>query len=120
MAEDRRSTPRAEIQVNVTYHSTRRRRNDKTVVTRNLGGDGICFITNEVLDPESHLEMQLHLPKNPEPIACEAIVIWQKELEEPPKGYEGIAIETGVKFVHIDSDSKAKLIECVKQYGSPF
>lgn len=120
MAEDRRNTPRSKVQVNVTYHSTTRRRNDKSVVTRNLGVEGICFITNEMIEPESHLQMQIYLPKEFESIECEAIVVWQRELETPPKDHEGIAIETGVRIVDIDPDRRAQLLQCVKKYASFF
>jgi len=121
MAEDHRNAPRVKIQIKITYDTYAGGvKHAKAVLSRDLSSEGICFVTDEVLDPECHLELMMHLPGGIGTVACEAVVVWQREMDDPPEGHEGLAIETGVKIVVMESDGKAMLLQFIKDHGDTF
>ncbi len=83
-------------------------------LTKNFSGVGICFVSEELLAPGEALEIELKLPDRNTPITFSAEVVWSYPVGEPPKSYEAPTIETGVKFVAVDS----KDVAILRQYAA--
>ena len=73
----------------------------KKVVTKNVGGGGICVFTDKVLEPGTRLQVSMKLPGQDEPVNFIAEVIWSEPYEVIGKTERQRAVETGVRFVEI-------------------
>ena len=83
-------------------------------LTRDVSGGGLCFVSEELLAPGTSLGIELKLPDRNTPITFSAEVVWSRPVGEPPKSYEAPTIETGVKFVAVDS----KNVAILRQYAT--
>ena len=93
-------------------------------LTKNISGVGICFVTNEmvepgerlneIIEPGEFLDVELQLPDCAAPITFSAAVVWLRPLGGLRKSYEIPTVEVGVKFVTIDS----KDVSLLGQYAA--
>ena len=83
-------------------------------LTRDLGGVGICLVTNEPLASGAPLELELKLPGYDRMIPFTGMVAWSKVMEGPPKPYAEPMREIGIKFVEI----APKDLALIKQYAA--
>ena len=85
----------------------------RRVLTKDISGGGISFITDEALESGTPLEIEMNLPDHPHPIRVMAEVIWLRSMKDPKHMYERLSMEIGVKFVSIAPQDQKVL----KQYG---
>ena len=84
-------------------------------LTRDIGGIGVCLLTEDPIEPGTPLEVEIKLPDVPAPITFAGEVVWSKPVASSTQSYIGeLTAETGVKFV--DIDPKARLL--ILQYAA--
>ena len=79
------------------------------VLTKNLTAKGMCVITEGLLRPGTRLEVDLKLPDREAPLTLQAEVAWSRVIDEPEKGYETPATETGIAFTKLDPNDLASI-----------
>lgn len=88
-------------------------------LTKDLGGKGLCCITEGDIAPDTKLEIKLQLPDREKPIICTASVVWSQLLGEAHKSYEMPPAETGIQFIQIDPDDRTLIIQYAKLNAAP-
>ena len=83
-------------------------------LTKNIGGGGVCMVTEGTFKPGTLLELEIKLPDCENPIVCTAAVIWCRPLIEPKKSYDLPTIEIGLRFVTIDPKQEALIVQYAK------
>ena len=91
----------------------------RRALTKDLGGVGMCLVTEEILEPGTPLEVEFTLPDRPAPVMCQVEVVWSRPLRMPTKSYENPTAETGVKFTTIDPKDLALLKQYVALNAPP-
>ncbi len=73
-------------------------------LTRNLGGFGICVVTEETFAPGASLELELHLPDRKAPLTFTGEVAWSEPINDAAQrqGLSDATREIGIKYVKID------------------
>ena len=69
--------------------------------TKNVGGGGICLITDEVFAPGTRLQFVLKLPDVEQSVRFVGEVVWSEPYEIIGKTERRRAVEAGVRFVEI-------------------
>ncbi len=85
----------------------------RRVLTKDISGGGISFMTDETLSPGTPLEVEMTLPGHASPIRCMAEVVWLRSAKDLKHMYESPSVETGVQFVSIAPQDQKLLT----QYG---
>ena len=80
-------------------------------LTKNLGGGGVCFVTEDVLEIGTPLEVEVKLPDRDRPIAFQGVVAWSQLVAGPDQNPRRPTIETGVRFLSIDPKDRATLVQ---------
>ena len=83
-------------------------------LTRDISGEGVCLLTEEMLEPGTPLAVEIHLPDYDAPIAFLADVVWSMLVIDQETLSKHPLSETGVKYVSIDP----KLRTCIMQYAA--
>jgi hypothetical protein len=83
----------------------------KRVLTKDIGGIGICIVSDERYEPETVLEVELKLPDNTQPITFKGVVVWSRVVEEPKQSYKPLVAEAGIKFTEIDAKQRALIMQ---------
>ena len=83
-------------------------------LTRDLGGIGVCLITNEPLESGAAIEAELKLPDREAPVTFSAAVVWSRVIDEPGRSRDRPTREVGVQFVRIDPKDRA----LIQQYAA--
>ncbi len=81
-------------------------------LTKNVGGIGVCFVSEEQFQPGAKLDIEVKFPDRDTPVRFTADVIWSRPVGEPRKSYQPPTVETGVQFVTIDP----KDLALIRQY----
>ena len=79
------------------------------VLTKDIGGIGVCLVTQDVMEPGMTLEVELRLPDFDAPVTFTGAVVWSQRITEPGTGKP--LIETGVTFVQIDPKPRAIIMQ---------
>lgn len=79
----------------------------KETLSKNISGGGIKLFLNEKLEVNALLKLELKIPKHPELISAEAIVVWVEKSRILPK------FNTGIKFTKIEPISKARIFKYI-------
>ena len=74
----------------------------RRALVKNVGGNGIGVVTEELFDPGTSLEVELRLPDVTEPIAFLGEIVWSKPVGGPQQQYHNPTAEMGIKFLRID------------------
>ena len=85
--------------------------------TRDLGGAGVRFITEERLEPGTLSAMGLSLPYRDRPISFLAQVVWSRPTYEGRKSDQEPQVEVGVKFVKIAAPDRSAIVQYAKMSG---
>ncbi len=82
-------------------------------LTRDIGGGGVCLLTETALGLGTEVKLEVQLPDREKPIACQAVVIWNRTIPPPADAPEGSkpALETGMSFLQIEPKEKALLTQ---------
>ena len=91
----------------------------RRALTKDISAGGVCFITEELLEPGTALEVELKLPDREAPIIFLGEVTWSRPIGPPPKSYQNPNSEAGIKFVSIDPKDRALIMQYAKLNAPP-
>jgi len=91
----------------------------KRALTKDISAGGICFVTAEILEPGTALEVELTLPDREASVQFLGEVAWSRPIGPQPKSYEDPTGETGVKFISIDPNDRELLRQYAKLNAPP-
>ena len=91
----------------------------RRALTRDISAGGICFVTEEILEPGTALEVELKLPDRDAPILFLGEVAWSRPIGPKPKSYQDPTAETGIKFVSIDPKERELIVQYAKLNAPP-
>jgi uncharacterized protein (TIGR02266 family) len=91
----------------------------KRALTKDVSAGGVCFVTEEIMEVGTALEVELKLPDREAPVQFLGQVAWSRPVGPSPKSYENPTGETGVKFVSIDPKDRALLMQYAKLNAPP-
>ena len=111
---DKRRFPRADYQCLITIIKKGTERNFLTH-TQNIGMGGICVVLNEALGLFSHVDIELMLKDEEEPIKCKGNIAWVIKKTEIKNVTPVTNFDTGIEFVDLKENDK-KRIEKIVQY----
>ena len=110
MDQERRRSMRIPIRLMVVFRNLNSGKVQRTL-TKDIGGDGMCLITEGALEPGTKLEVEIKLPDRDLPTTAVTEVMWSRSVVEPRKSYELPTAETGMKFVRIDQKDVALIMQ---------
>ncbi|MBI2496286.1 MAG: PilZ domain-containing protein [Candidatus Omnitrophica bacterium] len=116
--EERRGEARVRQRLTVLFRALDGQRIGRAL-TKDIGADGVCLITEGVLEPGTQMELEVRFPDREQPITLAAEVVWSKLLDQPAKSYETPTAETGLKFVRIDPRDRSFIVQYVMLNTSP-
>ena len=93
--KERRYFERFNVDFPVTFVDLKRNKEGAGKMINISAGGGGMIITSDELEPNTPLEMSLHLPNNRDPIFATGTVAWTSPIE--PKG-----CRVGVQFEKVD------------------
>ncbi len=82
-------------------------------LTKDIGGNGVCLVTEDEMATGTPLAVQITLPDRPAPIAFLGDVVWSILLMEASQYSARPPVETGIRFVSIDPKDRA----LIKQFA---
>ena len=95
--EERRQFVRLDTRLDVTY-TLLPTTQAQQVVTKGIGGGGICFFSDRELNPGERLQVAMKLPNREQPVNCTAEVIWCEPYEVIGKTGRQRSIEVACGF----------------------
>ena len=99
---------RVDVKLPVTYRDPASTE-AKPSITRDVGGAGICLLTNEEFPKGTKLEVELELPGAEQPIRFTGEVVWCRSNPQRPRSFFA-----GMSFVTIKpEDHQAVMRYCV-------
>ena len=81
------------------------------VLTKDIGGVGVCFISHKALPPGTPLEVEIKLPDFERPITFTASVVWSRVTEPAKKSYQFPTVEIGVTFAVIGQKQRSLIMQ---------
>lgn len=84
-------------------------RSKYTAVSRNIGVEGMCFISSLRLEQGEHLYLEVLLEDKKEPIALEAQVRWSRQCAMP--GVKERLYDVGVKIIRLKGQPVAETFQ---------
>ena len=88
-------------------------------LTRDIGGAGVCLVTEKRLRLGSILQAELKLPDRDLPVAFVARVVWNRSSFEGRRSYQDPKAEIGVTFVKIQDEDRAALVHFARMNALP-
>ena len=110
MDHERRRFARIPIRLTAVFKNLSSAKVQRTL-TKDIGGEGMCLITEGTMEPGTKLEVEIKLPDRDIPIIAAMEVVWSRPVGEPRKSYELPTAETGVKFVRMDQKDLALVMQ---------
>ena len=110
MAEERRRFIRVSAKV-LTFYKIVSTGKVRRVLTSNIGGGGLSFGTETLLEPGTRLEVEMKLPDREGPIMFTADVVWSRLIEGATGPLQDTTAETGVRIVTIDPKDQKFLLQ---------
>lgn len=99
--EEKRMFERLEQVANVRYKIQGGKEEKDVILIKNVSGGGMRLFLYEKLNPGTNIDIEIHLPGDPESIPAEGKVVWVKEVK--PAELQGEKrFETGIKFTKVD------------------
>ena len=108
MGEEHRRFIRVTSRLNATFKIVKTGRVARAL-TKDIGTGGICFVTADILEPGTVVEVEMKLPDSEAPVRFLGEVAWSRPIGHA-KSYEDPTGETGVKFVSIDPKDRALIM----------
>ena len=87
----------------------------QAATSKELGGGGLRLVTQEHVQPESRIWIELQLPERPLPVAFVAEVVWSERYDLKAVG----PVELGVRFLDISHDDLQVIMRHVSSPSSP-
>ena len=113
MGQERRQFIRVNMRL-VTFMKVLETGKVRRTLTKDISGTGLCLVTEDVLKPETQLEIEMKLPDFASAMTFTAQVVWSKAIPGTYKSYEFPGAETGVRVVKIDPKHAA----LIRQYAA--
>ena len=85
----------------------------QAVVSKDVGGGGMCFFANQPLAPGTPLQMSMKLPGREQPVHFTAEVVWSEPYEVIGKTHREQAVEVGIKFLEIAPQDQDAVLQHV-------
>ena len=117
--EERRTFVRLDTRLEATYAVLPA--GQKTgVVTKDIGGGGICLFTDTVLIAGTRLQVAMKLPGSEQAVNFVGEVVWSEAYEVIGKTERRRAVETGLRFVEIaPADQQAVMQHVILNVSQP-
>ena len=112
---ERREFPRLSMRLSVSYRELESPRSGRSL-TKNVGGKGIRFTSEQPLHIGTRLEVTLSLPDRTQPITFIGEVAWSEMCYDAAQRKP--TVEVGVRFVKIDPRDQQFLAQYSQLYGS--
>jgi c-di-GMP-binding flagellar brake protein YcgR len=109
MSEERRSNLRVNVYFDGTYKKKPGLGQENFFRAKNISQGGICFFSEEKLNPTESLELNIFIIEGLLPITAEGKVVWAREV---PAGAKK-KYEIGVQFLKINEENKIRIEEFV-------
>ena len=110
MAHERRQSIRLHTRLVTTFVTVGGASKRQQASTRDVGGAGLCFVTEEELKPGTLLNIQLTLPYRDQPVPFVAEVVWNRPSYEGRKSEQVPQMEVGVRFVKINPEDRSQIV----------
>lgn len=91
----------------------------RRALTKDMGGGGLCVITEEMLEPGTKLAVEIKLPDRGDTVTFLAEVVWSRLVCASQKSYENMTVETGVKFIDPNPKDQMLIIQYARMNASP-
>ncbi len=91
----------------------------RRALTKDMGGGGLCLITEEMLEPGTKLAVEIKLPDRAETVTFLAEVVWSRLVCASHKSYENVTVETGVRFIDPNPKDQALIIQYARMNAPP-
>lgn len=108
--EEKRKYLRFDTSLKISYKIVRTVIGEMGAVSSDISGGGIGVITNQHLQPGMFLDLKIFFTDVKEPVTALGEVVWVTTIETPRSG-----CKVGIKFVKIDSISRGKIINHIRQ-----
>ena len=116
-AEDRRQFIRIPSRLNAQF-TVVGSDPSRDILARNVSGSGIGFFTDPRLPHGAVLRVQLKFPTRKHPLIFTGEVVWSGKLLLERAGDEPRGYEVGIRFIDIDPDDQAFIIDYSTTYRS--
>ena len=87
-------------------------------LTKDISSGGICFVTAEILESGTAIEVEIKLPDSEAPVRFLGEVAWSRPIGHA-KSYEDPTGETGVKIISMDPKDRALIMHYAKLNAPP-
>lgn len=85
----------------------------KAIVTKDIGGGGVCLFADKPMAPGTRLQVSMKLPGRETPVHFTGEVIWSEEYEVIGKTQRQKSVEAGVRFVEISPQDREAVLQHV-------
>ena len=85
----------------------------QAVVSKDVGGGGMCFFADQSLAPGTLLQMSMQLPGREQPVHFTAEVVWSEPYEVIGKTQRQQAVEVGIKFLEVSPKDQDAIMQHV-------
>ena len=115
---ERRRSIRIPIRLTTVFKNLTSGKVQRTL-SKDIGDEGMCLITEGTVEPGTKLEVEIKLPDGRSPIVALSEVVWSKPVGERTKSYEVPMTETGIKFMRIDQKDLALIMQYARLNALP-
>lgn len=82
------------------------------VIVREISKNGLKFVTSNMLEPETAIDLIIKITSISEPIHAVAKVLWQRKLNSK------FLLDTSVEFIKIDDENSNRLVKYIYEYAA--
>lgn len=109
LGPERRKYPRLDMKATVNYiaYSSTGISKDEQTYTENIGGNGICIITNDCITGSTIIELEIEIPGYSSPINALARVVYSRKRRMDND------FDTGVFFTDISDEERKYIIDYI-------
>jgi Tfp pilus assembly protein PilZ len=108
MAEDKRKYKRRVISLDVEYDFSPHQIYMESK-SKDIGGGGICLVTNEPLAQGKEILIKMFLPDSNKPLFINGRVVWNKDNQEKDTG----GYLNGIEFFNVKEQDRSLIIKFV-------
>ncbi|MFH1190813.1 MAG: PilZ domain-containing protein [Candidatus Omnitrophota bacterium] len=106
--DEKRAFPRVSLNIEVDYAIISLPESGSLIHSKDISEGGIRIVALEKLAPQTMLKLKFLLPGSKEPVCVTGKVIWADEFSVGTLS-SSKAYETGVEFVSINKEDRAKI-----------
>jgi len=114
--KEKRRWPRAKVMAEIQWSRDEDASPGLTEKTKNIGAGGVCLVSKEKLNSGDRLRLEINLPTG-DTIRAKARVVWTKKYEITVSKTNEIGYYTGVEFIDILEEDRAKIEQVVFNYN---